>query len=319
MKSLTLKVQTNIISNNLDDYAAELKAKINSVKTDLQTDEDFAEAKELVKSFKSAEDALLAVKEQIFEGGDLRKINDTIIELHELTRQKRLSLNKLVENEEKAKKQNLVDVAFKAVEEAHSNASHSRYIPFPEASEFQDQIKNKRKLDSIKNSLDMFVGIKIQEINSASSKLDDKHKQIMELINGHESLFSVDELMRIDGSVEQIIKDRIARHEAEVNAAAEAKAREMAKEQEASQQVAPEPRQQAHPIEQVSEPVTESNVARFTPAKTTLDTGEQKQNFMLRVAMPMHVTPSEAKALAKQYAEKYGRSNVSLSVVEDAA
>ena len=63
MQEIILKINSQVVASNLDDFAANVKAEIAKINTDLQTDEDFAAAEKQVKELKEAEIAIKAAKE----------------------------------------------------------------------------------------------------------------------------------------------------------------------------------------------------------------------------------------------------------------
>lgn len=94
---IILKIQSAIVASNIDDVAASVKAEIAKIKTDLQTDEDFAAAEQQVKDFKNAEDAIKEARDAaLSEAQDVRKLLDTTDEIIALLAQTRLALDKQV-------------------------------------------------------------------------------------------------------------------------------------------------------------------------------------------------------------------------------
>ena len=94
---IILKIQSAIVASNIDDVAASVRAEIAKIKTDLQTDEDFAAAEQQVKDFKNAEDAIKEARDAaLSEAQDVRKLLDTTDEIIALLAQTRLALDKQV-------------------------------------------------------------------------------------------------------------------------------------------------------------------------------------------------------------------------------
>ena len=97
MQELILKIHSQIVESNLDDFAANVKAEIAKINTDLQTDEDFAVAEKQVKELKEAETAIKAAKEAaLADAEDVRKLLATADEIAALLAETRLTLDKQV-------------------------------------------------------------------------------------------------------------------------------------------------------------------------------------------------------------------------------
>ena len=97
MKEIILKISSQVVASNLDDFAASVKAEIAKIKTDLQTDEDFAVAEKQVKELKEAEVAIKAAKEAaLADAEDVRKLLATADEIAALLAETRLTLDKQV-------------------------------------------------------------------------------------------------------------------------------------------------------------------------------------------------------------------------------
>ena len=97
MKEIILKISSQVVASNLDDFAANVKAEIAKIKTDLTTDEDFAVAEKQVKELKEAETAIKTAKEAaLADAEDVRKLLATADEIAALLAETRLTLDKQV-------------------------------------------------------------------------------------------------------------------------------------------------------------------------------------------------------------------------------
>ena len=97
MQEIILKINSQVVASNLDDFAASVKAEIAKIKTDLTTDEDFAAAEKQVKELKEAETAIKAAKEAaLADAEDVRKLLATADEIAALLAETRLTLDKQV-------------------------------------------------------------------------------------------------------------------------------------------------------------------------------------------------------------------------------
>ncbi|KAA3649369.1 MAG: hypothetical protein DWP95_02125 [Proteobacteria bacterium] len=292
---LQLKVNPIIEKNNLAIVDNEITEFVKNMRTELTDDEHFIEAKEDIKDLKAMETALANEKENIFNTGDLRAINDSIIRISDLCRENRLKLEKLVKSEEQRRKDKLVNDAYEKVTDAKSTAKHAKHIEIPDIREFRDQIKNKRTDKSMREALDRFVGVQLTDISTQSKAIGEKLARINELIDGHESLFDIDYLMSFGPGYEQYIKLQIDSYNRKIEAEAEKKAAEQ--------------QRQAQPPAPAPEPTPEP-----TPPAPKQSPSAETHDYIIRIHL--NATKGQAKNTAKQLAATYGRQNVKLTTKE---
>lgn len=103
LPALSIQMTGGVQASNLPDFKAKALAMIDGLKTELVTDKDFADADSTVKWLQKGEKQLEESKQRALEQtASIAELFDTIDELRETMRQKRLYLNKLV----KAEKEN---------------------------------------------------------------------------------------------------------------------------------------------------------------------------------------------------------------------
>jgi len=103
LPALSIQMTGGVQASNLPYFKAKALAMIDSIKTELVTDKDFADAESTVKFLQKGEKQLEESKQRALEQtASIAELFDTIDELRETMRQKRLYLNKLV----KAEKEN---------------------------------------------------------------------------------------------------------------------------------------------------------------------------------------------------------------------
>jgi predicted phage-related endonuclease len=103
LPALRINLTGAVTASNLQDFKQQALARIEAIKTDLVTDQDFADAEQTVKFLKAGEKELEDAKAKALQ--DTASIDDlfrTVDDLKEQMRQKRLLLEKLV----KAEKEN---------------------------------------------------------------------------------------------------------------------------------------------------------------------------------------------------------------------
>jgi len=291
MNELILKVSTKIQKNNLPEFKQSMIDYIESINTDLNTEDDFAEAESAVKTLKEAEDALAAAKERIFDSGDLKELNDTIIELQDKFKNTRLPLANKVKVEKQRMKDEMVNKAHQAVQNAAADAVYSRHIKVPDRSEFVDQIKGKRNATSMQEALNNFVGVQIQDIATQTNKINKRVKLINQLIEGHEHLFNIDYLISFEGDVDVHIKQVVAENQKRIDEAAA---------------IANQKAKTAVPADQVEK--------RPAPPQQSYS-GGVRASYCVRVKI--YSTEEDAKSLATYLANRYGRDMVTLTIIHD--
>jgi len=100
LPALNIQMTGGVQASNLPDFKAQALAMIEGIKTELVTDKDFADAESTVKFLQKGEKQLEQSKQAALEQtASIAELFDTIDELRETMRQKRLYLNKLVKAE----------------------------------------------------------------------------------------------------------------------------------------------------------------------------------------------------------------------------
>lgn len=99
LPALVVTVEGRVTASNLIAFRESADRFISKIKTDLQTDQDFADAEQTVKFCKDGEDRLALVKQQaLAQTASIEELFRTIDHISEQMRQKRLALDKLVKN-----------------------------------------------------------------------------------------------------------------------------------------------------------------------------------------------------------------------------
>jgi len=111
MNELVIKLTGEIQSSNFDEWKTDLIAQIQSTRTELTTDDEFAAAVEHVKQFRKAEKALKAAKQSALEqAADIQALFAAIDEVAAEARAARLTLERQI----KTRKQELKEAAITA-------------------------------------------------------------------------------------------------------------------------------------------------------------------------------------------------------------
>jgi predicted phage-related endonuclease len=335
LPGVALIVSAEVKQSNLPAFVSAAERFIANIKTDLQTDQDFADAEETVKFCKKAEDQLEAAKANaLAQTASLDEALRTIDNIKEQLRSKRLMLDKLVKTEKENRKTEMIrNAQWEYQSFVDGVVKELGYRPHLNAPDFAGAIKGKRNLASMKDAIDTLVANSKTELTIEAERLRNNLKEYHAHASGYEFLFNdlnsiihhpidaligiikgrieshkVQEQARLDQERERIRAEEQRKLEAEqakLRAAEQAKAIEPVKTQTVETQalVSPEPQTQT--------PRTE-NSARLVPESLKeLDVWyERRKNNGL---IPMSDTDAdvfiwplilEAYNLGKQHATK---------------
>lgn len=114
MFDLILSTESRVLSTNITDFEKQAEQFLATLTQKFETDDDFAAAKEEVKTLKEAEDKIrTAIKSA--QSGEIAVLIESAENIAEKFRQARLSRDKLVKAKEVEIKQNVVDTAFERI------------------------------------------------------------------------------------------------------------------------------------------------------------------------------------------------------------
>jgi putative phage-type endonuclease len=231
LPKLEVSLVGNVSNSNLVEYKTTALAFIKSINTDLQSDQDFVDAEKAVKFFTNGEKELEAVKERaLSDTADIKTLFDTIDQLKEEMRQKRLTLNKLV----KTRKEEIrSEIAFKAKTEFSSlliaTSKNLNGIQITQVvADFDGAMKGKKTVESLQNAVDTELARCKIELAEISELVRANLNSLSELAGEHKFLFSdyAQIIFKDNEDLTNLIKSRIAEHEE-----AEAKRKQLEQEQ----------------------------------------------------------------------------------------
>lgn len=185
LPALLVQVEGRVVTTNLKEFRAAAAAFIEGIKTDLQTDQDFADAEKTVKFCEDGEKRLELVKQQaLSQTATIDELFRTIDGIREDLRGKRLALSKLVDQrkvsirtEIAAKAQADIDAHWAAVSARLGESWIKRACP-----DFGGAMKGKKTVTSCRAAVDQALAdAKIQmtqladrlAANRATLKRDD--------------------------------------------------------------------------------------------------------------------------------------------------
>lgn len=229
LPALRIELTGMVTASNLKVFEESALAVIGSVKTDLQTDQDFADAKKAVKWCGDVEEAVAMAKKQAL--GQTASIDELFKALDRVSanaRETRLKVDKMVKAQELSIK---VDIKRKgedafAAHIATINATLGRLTMPAVATDFAGAMKAKRTLASLRDAVDSELARAKIEANRIADNLRINQATLNELAGNHKFLFAdVQQLaLKANDDLIAVIKSRINEHEAEEKAKADAAA-----------------------------------------------------------------------------------------------
>lgn len=216
LPALSIKLRGDVVDSNLDAYRLAAEQFIEGIKTDLETDEDFANAEANVKFCEEGEARLKAVKEQALgQTATIDELFRTIDHISEEMRQKRLELSRLVTSRKVEIKDGIVVKARKAYAEhvAALKTEAGLWLPLADP-DFATAAKNKRTLASLQDAVDTALANGKIAADAHAKTIRNKRTWIAVNTKGYEFLFA-DEQLLIAKSVDDLdvlVASRIDKH-----------------------------------------------------------------------------------------------------------
>lgn len=184
LPALRIEVTGMVTASNLNAFREHALAVFGGIKTDLQTDADFADAEKTVKWCKEVEDKLDAAKQHaLSQTASIDELFRTIDAIKEEARQKRLTLDKLVKAEKENRKTEIVTQAHQALV-AHVQQLNQRIAPasIPSAiynqAMFGEAIKGLKSLDSMRDKVSSALASAKIEANAIADRIDANRKTV---------------------------------------------------------------------------------------------------------------------------------------------
>lgn len=298
--NLVLTTESKVLSTNIVEFEKQAEQFLATLTSKFETDDDFAAAKEEVKTLKEVEDKIRAAIKSA-QSGEIAALITSAENIAERFRQERLARDKLVKLKESEVKQGIINDALDEIVgirgKYESSVSLALEQTMPKSAitkRIEETTKNKRTLDGLVKSVNAEKTLILAELAQESARITARLKMIPV---AYEHLFR-DALQLVAGTddLEPIIAERV-NAEQQREAELKAKAEEEAKVKAESQAVA-------------SEMETQSAVEK-TPEIPTALSDEPAFNFEVRIGFT--ATQSWAIDFARQVKAKFGlENNVSL-------
>lgn len=238
LPALVVKLSGGVSASNLEEYKAGALAFINSISTELTTDQDFADAEATVKFCEKAEKELASIKDRALEDTrSIKELFDALDEMGAAMREKRLVLNKLVtskKDEIKASIRTTAEQAF-ANHVATINAEIGPRVALPAIEcDIAGAMKGKRSITSLQDAADTTLSKAKIEANALADKIRANLKVLRELDAKYRALFADAQTIILKDAEDfaNLVQLRVNEFDAEEKRKAEAEEQRLEQERE---------------------------------------------------------------------------------------
>jgi predicted phage-related endonuclease len=225
------------LTSNLPTVRTALSGLIERSKVTPVTDQDFVDLKALCKYLREVETNLkLKAEEAVGQIADIAEFSRSLKDMAEASRVGALAGEKLVEAEEKRRKQEIQQAGERdlALHIEQLNTRFSGRVRMPAVTgDFAGVIKGKRTLDSIQNAVDTELAKRKIEASAIADRISANLRALDELAADH--LFLFNDLPTIacreTDSFEALVKLRVHEHKAKEQARLDAERERIAREE----------------------------------------------------------------------------------------
>ena len=215
MTDLQIALNGTVTASNFNEWKSTLLAQLDEANRELQTDDDFAHAAVLIKSFKTAEDSLKKAKQDALnQVSDIQSLFAAIDEVVDRTRNTRLALNKQVTSRKKEIQSEIVEAGKARIRES-INAQpeyfqHQDHTSYLDNKRFEEATKRKTTTDKLRASIDQLCTAIEAEIKTASATVQANKHRIESLPPADRELFPDlhDLIAQQPETVEEVIQQR---------------------------------------------------------------------------------------------------------------
>lgn len=305
MFDLIISTESRVLTTNITDFEKQADQFLATLTQKFESDEDFAAAKEEVKTLKEVEDKIRAAIKSA-QSGEIAALITSAENIAERFRQERLARDKLVKLKESEIKENIVNTAFENISKVRYGYESDISIALERTMPKQDLLKRlhnatarRSTLATLQKAVQAEENLILAELAQESARLIARKKF---LPVSHEHLFKDWlELITSNCDLKPIVEDRIQMEEQREQARIAQAQVEAEKARIAQAQAEAEKAK-------IEEDETKSAVEKTQENSTALS-DEPTFNFEVRIAFTG--TQEQAIALARKVKAQYG-DNVSL-------
>lgn len=296
LPALVVDISGEVRASNLPEFKDRALAMIASVKTELVTDQDFADAEKAIKAFDKAEKQLEAAKTAALQQtASIDELFKTIDHLKAEMRDKRLLLNRTVKAEKENRKAQIVEQA----DRAFTAWLNQQASPAPVNVHFAPAIamKGKKTISSLQSAADdALAAAKVeakQQIDLFKSNLailEAKGKEHRFLFSDWKQLIA-----KQPEDLESTITARIAEHEQREQAKLEAERERIRREEEARAKAEAE-RLQREEMQRIQQQRNQELVERQKAEKTAVDEADLDRANSAPIEQPQQQVAADTRS-----------------------
>ncbi len=287
LPALRIELTGMVTASNLKVFEQSALAVIDSVKTELTTDQDFADAKKAVKWCGDVEEAVAAAKKQaLSQTATIDELFSSLDRVSAHARETRLKVDKLVKAQELLVKSNIKHKAEQALAEhvAAINKTLGKVTLPAIASDFLGAMKNKRTIASLQDAVDTELARAKIDASQSADCIRLNLSSLAELAADHAFLFSdIQQLVaKANDDLVTLIKFRISEHKKAEEVKAEAQREQIRKEE--LQKIEDAKAKQVEPVAVTPAPVrAEQPAPRVTAVATSAKVQPKPMKLEARV------------------------------------
>ena len=217
LPALAIQIRGEVAASNLPAFQARAERFIASIKTDLVTDEDFANAEATVKFCEKAEGDLEQAKRAALEQTvDIAELMRTIDHIREQLRAKRLTLQATVKDKKELIKAGILANAKQAFAD-HVAVLEKEIAPLRlvfQARDFAGAMKNKRTLATLQDAVDTELANGKIAVDAIAQAVRGRLAWYREHAADHEFLFADLQaiIQKPDEDFQMVVRTRIDNH-----------------------------------------------------------------------------------------------------------
>ena len=213
LPALSVIIKGTVQQSNLAIYQSTAMEFINSINTDLVTDQNFADAEATIKFCDKAEKELqLAKRQAISQTADIEQLFRTIDSLNEAIRGKRLTLTKLVKVKKENIKMELINKGRLSIESyVASMYSNLQGIvsEYPDKLLFPAVLKGKRTVSSMENAIYTEIARQKIEVNQTCTLIEKNLNTLKTVKPIHKGLFvDINDIVKHENDYFQMIVNK---------------------------------------------------------------------------------------------------------------
>lgn len=217
MFDLILSTESRVLSTNITDFEKQSDQFLATLTQKFESDEDFAAAKEEVKTLKEIEDKIRnSIK--LVQSGEIAKLIESAEKIAEKFREERLKRDKLVKAKESEIKENIVNTAFENISKVRYGYESDISIALEHTMPKQDLLKRlhnatarRSTLATLTKAVQTEENLILAELAQESARLIARRKL---LPVSHEHLFKDWlELITSNCDLKPIVEERIQMEE----------------------------------------------------------------------------------------------------------